>query len=222
MSANPVQQSAHLFVELPAGGRIPLKTKEEVDLWNESMQKYISDYQLIQQNDLNLLGAILSQQLILFRAQQAIAGMEAEIDGQGVPTGRYVATVLKATQVSSAQSTLIKASDQIQQIEKSLGIDKKTREAGGQHTVQQYVLTLKSAAREFGLHLSKRLTEYERVCMDARQRLRILKNADDEDRQYHKISPESICEWLSDELGQLEVLDRQFATTKQKLYLGRV
>lgn len=222
MATNPVKETAHLMVDLPAGGRIPLKTQEEVDLWLESKEKYISDYQLAQQNDLNLLGAILIQQIILFRQQQLLAGMEAELDVRGIPTGRYVAVVMKAPQISSAQATLIKASDEIQKIEKSLGIDKKTREQGGQHTVQQYVLTLKGLSREYGIHISKRLTEYERVMMDARQRLRILHNADEEDRAYHNISTDSICDWLADELVALEKLDKEFAKTKHALYLGKV
>ena len=222
MSANPVQQTAHLMVDLPAGGQIPLKTQEEVDLWNESMQKYIDDYQLVQQNDLNLLGAVLIQQVILFRSQLTLSGMEYEVDASGQLTGRLIPAQLKAQQISSAQSTLIKCSDEIQKIEKSLGIDKKTREAGGQHTVQNYVLTLKGIAREYGIHLSQRVIEYERVIMDARQRLRILENADDEDRAYHHITPESICDWLRDECAKLEVIDKEFAKTKHALFLGKV
>lgn len=46
-------------VELPAGGRLHLHSVEEVDLWEESKQRYVEDYQLTQQNDLLLLGAIL-------------------------------------------------------------------------------------------------------------------------------------------------------------------
>lgn len=220
--SNPVQQTAHLLVDLPGGGKIALMNQEEVDLWNASRDRYVEDYQLTQQNDLILVGAAITQQLIVFRAQQALAGMEPEFDIQGVPTGRYVRSNLKAQQISAAQSTLIKASEQIQAIEKSLGLDKKTREAGGTHTVANYVLTLKGIAREYGLHLQKRLTEYERVCMDARQRLRILQNADAEDLAYHNISSETICAWLRDELGILEELDKEFANVKQKLYLGKI
>lgn len=220
--STPVQQTAKLKVKLPAGGEIPLKTREEVDLWNESMKKYIDDYQLIQQNDLNLLGAVLIQQVMLFRCQLSLSGMQYEVDAQGMLTGAIIPTTLKAAEIAAAQKQLVVCSDEIQKIEKSLGIDKKTREAGGQHTVQNYVLTVKAAGREYGLHLSKRLTEYERVVMDARMRLRILKNADEEDRRYHNISPETICDWLSDELGQLEELDKEYAKAKQALYLGKV
>lgn len=221
MSANPVQQTIKLKVDLPAGGQLELMTQEEVDLWNASRDRYVGDYQLVQQNDLNLLGAILIQQVLMFRSQQTLTGMEAEVVN-GTPTGRYIAVQQAARSIAAAQSQLIKCSDEIQKIEKSLGIDKKTREAGGAHTVQNYVLTLKQAARDYGIHLAKRQTEYERVMMDARQRLRILRNADDEDRAYHKITPESICEWLHDELGQIEELDRVYAKEIGKLYVGKV
>jgi hypothetical protein len=57
-----------------------LHSIDEVDLWEESAQRYVNDYQLTQQNDLLLLGAILSQQLAMFRAQQRMNGMAPELD----------------------------------------------------------------------------------------------------------------------------------------------
>jgi hypothetical protein len=66
-----------------------LHSIDEVDLWEESAQRYVNDYQLTQQNDLLLLGAILSQQLAMFRAQQRMNGMAPELDDRGLPTGQY-------------------------------------------------------------------------------------------------------------------------------------
>lgn len=209
-------------VELPGGGEIALQTQEEVDLWNESAKRYIDDYQLTQQNDLNLLGSLLAQQLIAFRASQALAGMEPEFDARGLPTGYYIKSPNAAKLAAGAQKTLILASDQIRAIEVTLGIDKKTREAGGQHTVQNYVSTLKAAGREYGLRIQQRVMEYERILMDARQRLRILYNADDEDRQYHNITPDTICAWLFDELGMIEEDDKRHARDKMRIYVGKI
>jgi hypothetical protein len=144
-------------VDLPAGGRLMLHSLEEVDLWEESAKRYMQDYQLTQQNDLLLLGAVLSQQLAMFRAQQRMNGMAPKLDDKGMPTGQYVRKELKVNDMGAAQSTIIKASTEIRELEKALGIDKKTREAGGAHTVQNYVGTLKAAARQYGIHLSKRM-----------------------------------------------------------------
>jgi hypothetical protein len=199
-----------------------LHSLEEVELWEESSKRYMQDYQLTQQNDLLLLGAILSQQLLSFRAQQRMNGMAPKLDDKGLPTGEYERTQVKVAEMGAAQTTILKASGEIRELEKALGIDKKTREAGGSHTVQNYVGTLKSAARQYGVHLSNRMREYEKLMMEARWRLRMLKNADAEDRSYHKLTPQSVCDWLEGELARIEELDRRFAHEKHKVFLGRI
>jgi hypothetical protein len=199
-----------------------LHSIDEVDLWEESAQRYVNDYQLTQQNDLLLLGAILSQQLAMFRAQQRMNGMAPELDDRGLPTGQYKRQEVRVSDLSAAQSTITKASVEIRELEKTLGIDKKAREAGGVHTVQNYVGTLKEAARTYGIHLSKRMQEYEKVMMDMRWRLRLLRNGDAEDRNYHRLTPQSILDHLEKELERLEEVDKTYAKEKHKVFLGRI
>jgi hypothetical protein len=208
-------------VELPAGGRLHLHSLEEVELWEESAKRYVQDYQLTQQNDLLLLGAVLSQQLAMFRAQQRMNGMAPELDEKGVPTGDYIRRELKVSDMSAAQSTIVKASVEIRELEKALGIDKKTREAGGAHNVQNYVQTLKAAARQYGLHLSHRMQAYEAVMMEARWKIRLLRNGDAEDRRYHNLTDKTFVDWLEKELKRLEGVDQQFAREKHAVFIGR-
>lgn len=199
-----------------------LLTQDEVDLWKESMRRYVDDYNLIQQNDLILVGAALTQQLLLFRAQITLSGMAPETDHTNMPTGRYIAVTHAVKVLADAQRTIESSTTQIQAIEKGLGIDKKTREQGGQHTVQNYVTTLKAIGREYGLHIQQRVKNYEAVMMEARWKLRVLRNADAEDRAYHNITPDTICTWLEVELDKLEQEDKKFATSVHKLYVGKV
>src|SRR5438067_2420074 len=127
-------------VDLPAGGRLELQNAEEVRYWEDSAKRYVQDYGLIKANDLVLLGAILAQGIAMRRA----------MDDLNDPK-----------RATSAVTTIGKASEQIRELEKALGIDKKTREAGGRHTVEDYVTTLKRAAHERGVHISKRVKAYE-------------------------------------------------------------
>ena len=212
----------HFEVDLPAGGKLHLQSLEEVELWEESMKRYIDAYQFAEQNDLLTLGAILSQQLVIFRAQQAMNGMEPELDEELIPTGRWKCGEVKASDMSSAAATITRASEEVRALEKQLGIDKKTREAGGQHTVADYVKTVKAAAREYGLHISHRLKAYEKFTMEARWRLRLLENGDDEDLAYHDLSPEKFCAWARRELGELEEIDKEFAREKHAVVVGRL
>lgn len=207
-------------VELPAGGQLHLQNADEVDLWNRSHQRYVEDYHLAKLNDLVLLGALLQQQINVFRAQREINGMEPERDGQGIPTGAWIPMADPDT--GAATVALKNATEQIRTIEKSLSIDKVSREAGGQHNLQHYLQTLKKAAHERGIHVTERTLEYEKFCNGLRWRIRLLQNGDLEDRRYHDISEEKILGWADGELKALEQVDKDFANQKGKIYAGKL
>lgn len=209
-------------VELPAGGVMYLTTPEEVDLWRKSAERYIEDYHLTKTNDLVLLGAILQQQIELFRAQRALNGMEPELDNAGVPSGKYRQIELDADDRAKYVKMLNTASGEIRGLEKSLGIDKVTRESGGAVTIESYLRTLKAAAHERGIHISKRIIAYENFVEELRKRLRMLENLDAEDKAYHDITPERILEWADGELQQLAEVDKKFSRERGKLYVGKL
>lgn len=209
-------------VELPSGGKLQLYSAEEVKIWQDAEKRYKEEYAFIKMNDLIMLGAILTQQLTLFRAQQKMNGMEPVLDTNNVPTGQYKVVQMKASEMKAAQDTLLKASKEIRDLESQLGIDKKSREQGGQQSVSQYVTFAKRAANEYGIHISKRVTEYERVFNAVRTKIRVLDNADDEDRAYEGISEASILDYLRTECARLEQVDKDFAADKGKLFVGRL
>jgi hypothetical protein len=155
------QPGQNFEVDLPMGGKMHLQSAEEVELWENSAAKYVEDYHLTKTNDLVLVGAILQQQITLFRAQRALNGMEPLLDNAGVPTGQYKQTVLDADDTRKFMGMLNDAANQIQKIEKSLGIDKVTREAGGTVSVSNYLQTIKRAAHERGIHINKQVVRME-------------------------------------------------------------
>jgi hypothetical protein len=209
-------------VDLPTGGKLYLQSVEEVELWETSHRKYVEDYHLSKQNDLVLLGALVQQQILLFRAQRAINGMVPELDNNRMPTGRYIMKDVDGDEIAGHMKALTGASDQIQKIEKALGIDKVSRESGGQFTVADYVSTLKKAARMRGIHISRRLVAYEDVIGQVRWRIRLLRNGDAEDRAYHDLTPEKIIDWLEARLQELEEIDKKFAKEFGKLFAGQL
>lgn len=209
-------------VELPNGQTLRLQTVDEVEMWERSAKRYMDEYDFSKFNDKVLLGALLTQQLTLLRAQQKIAGMVPETDAKGQPTGKYVQVKLKAAEEAAAHKAVTTASEQIQQMEKSLAIDKKGRDAGGQQTLQDYLLKLKRAGHEYGVHITKRTKAYEEMAMELRMKLRMLRNGDAEDKAYHNISEASICEWAEQELAKLEEIDKKHARDKGRLWRGQL
>lgn len=222
MTAGPMNPGQTFEVALPAGGKLYLQSAEEVDLWNQTHERYAEDYGLTNFNDLHTLGAILQQQVMLYRSQFLINGMEPELDSSGVPTGRYVQSKRSAEDMHSAQKMMNSATDEIRKLEKSLGLLKEQRESGGAMSLQNYVRMLKRAAHERGIHITRRLTAYEAFVNDLSTRLRILANADPEDQAYHDITPEKICGWAREQMLELQSIDKEFAAEKGALYVGKL
>lgn len=218
LSAPPVNYE----VELPAGGRMHLQTPDEVQFWEESLAKYLDEYTFAKQNDLMTLGLLLQQQVILFRLQTQINGMEPQLDAGGVPTGAYRRIELDAGEVATVQKTITATSSEMRSLEKALGIDKATREQGGSHTLDSYLKTLKRAAHLRGIHIAERTIEYEKVINELRVRLRLLYNGDAEDRKYHGITPKTVLDWLNEECARLEVVDKEFNKQKGSVFIGQL
>lgn len=188
-------------VELPSGGPITLNTADEVTMWNETRDRYVKDYKLVKQNDLMALGAVLSLALMQYRAQRELS------DPKKAP---------------SAIAMIEKCSEGIRKAEKSLGIDKATREKGGAQNVHDYLTNLKRAAYARAVHLSKRLKAYEAFMMELRWKLRLLKNGDAEDKAYHNLSPQKICDWAEQQLNALEGRDKEWAKEKGAIWVGKL
>jgi hypothetical protein len=190
-------------VDLPAGGRFTLNDADEVQMWEESAKAYISDYGLSKANDLMLLGAILSQGIAMFRAQKDLADPK---------------------KANSAVKTIGQASEQIRELEKALGIDKKSREQGGQHTVADYVARVKLAAHQKGVRIAERTLEYEKFVMELRWKLRVLEEADAEDKRYmFGADPVgAVIAWATAEVKKLEEVDKKWAEQKGKVFVGRI
>lgn len=209
-------------VENPAGGKFILRSQEEVDLYEEMAKGYRKDYRLVRQSELVLLGSILSQALMLYRATQEMSGMFPLEDASGVPTGEYEHKELSASSRASLQKIMEGATKEIRDTEKALGIDKKSRDAGNQESVASYISTLKRAAHRMGVHIHERVKKYEEFNMALQWRLRLLRNGDAEDKKYHDISPEKVCEWAEAGLAEIEDFNKEFAKTQSKLFGGKL
>lgn len=213
---------AHL-VELPGGGaHIPLQSKEEVDRWQTLEAAYRDQYDLRKINDLTNLGTLLVQQVNLYRAQMGLSGRVPVLDDFGLPTGEYEQRVLKASEVRSFQDQITNASKEIREIERAMGIDKKSRDQAGDESLRSWLVQMKARAHRYGLHVSKRVTKYEEFAMELRWRLRLNEIGDAEDKHYEECSDEGIIRWARAQLAELEQADRQFAQEEGALVLGRM
>jgi hypothetical protein len=209
-------------VEAPAGGELILRSQEEVDLFNEMAEAYQKDYRLARKGELVLLGAILSQALTQFRCQQELSGVVEETDANEIGTGVWVRREIKPADRASLQKMMGEATKEIRANEIALGIDKKSRDAGSQESVANYIATLKQAGHRMGVHIHQRVFMYEAFVKELSWRIRLNRNGDAEDKKYHDVSPEKICEWAENELSAMTEFDKEFAHSQKKLYGGKL
>lgn len=213
--------SDDFVVELPGGGaHIPLQSAEEVDRWATLEAAYRDQYDLRKINDLTNLGTLLVQQVNLYRAQLGLSGRVPKTDEEGLPTGDYEQRVLRTPEVRNFQEQITNASKEIREIERAMGIDKKSRDQAGDESLKSWLVQMKARAHRYGLHVSKRVHAYEEFVMELRWRLRLNEIGDAEDRHYEDCSDEGVIRWAREQLAELEQADRTFAQEEGALVLG--
>ncbi len=205
--------------ELPGGGVVTLMNISEVNYFDTLKTRYADEYPLTKPNDLSRMSQLLMAELTAFRLMQDAAGQKPKYDAQGNLIGVEMVDPIER---DFAMTNLPKAQAEIRNLENALRIDKKTREGSGQHEVRNYIESLKSAAAEYGVHLSERYTYYDETFNEVSWMLRVLDNADDEDRKYHNVSMESIIAYFRERLSGKEDMDKSFAKDKQALWTGTI
>lgn len=216
------QPPVNFEVEMPGGGRMTLQTIAEVEVFEDAREAYLRDFQISHHSDKLAIGSLLLMHLEIFRNQQRLNGMEPELGPNDVPTGRYVATQVNRTEKQAVLSVLLKMQAEIRDAEKALGVDKKTRDSGGQYDTKAYVAALRDGAGEWGLHLSRRYMAYDAFARALRVRLRMLDTLDPEDLQHENITEATILSYCRASLTKLEEADKKFAHEKGRLIVGKV
>lgn len=209
------------IAELPAGGTIHLQSEDELNHWNELKTGFQRDYRLIKVNDLTNLGTLLIHHMTLFRAQRRLAGMEPQIDDEGLPTGRFTKVEVKDADRTRAIKEITEASKEIRNTEAAMGIDKKSREASGPQTMVSYIETMKRLAHDYGVHINQRVQALEEFRGELSWRVRLEQQGDVEDKAYMEATPEQILAWIRAELAKLEESDKEFAEHQALVMGGR-
>jgi len=208
--------------KLPHGGTITLQNPEEVSYFRELRKTYEEEYAtlLLKPNDKNRLSQLIGFELMAHRLTQRMMGAVNTYDDDGNITG---IERIDPVEMANISAMLPKVQDEIRKLESALKIDKRTREGSGEGDIRNYMETLKKAAIQYKVHLSKRYTANDEFVNELRWRMRVFTTADQEDRAYHGIDTvEKLHEWVGQSLLELEEIDKDFAVNKQSLWIGKV
>lgn len=187
-------------VEVPGGGTIQVKDEAEVDFWNKTVNGYIRDYDIENQNDLAAIGSIATQSLFKYRAQREAAAGEGN--------------------ARDVQIRVEKSEEAIEKIEKRLGIDKRSRDKDAQNDTATHMSIVKQACLAKGIRISERTLEFERIMKEASWKLRILLHGDAEDRREMGLTERSFLEWLERELAEVDARDDEWDKEQGALVVG--
>lgn len=210
-------------VDLPGGGTFPGQSPDEVDLAEEVTRSYVKEFNITKGSDLQKVADIVVQRILIHRAHQEMSGLQPVFDVRGRPTGELKRVDRpKPNQMSQLQKTVGEAQREIRAIDKSLGVDKATREQGGGESTQDYLRRTKEAGHTYAVHLHESAKACLKLSKECSWRLRLLAGEDEEDRGHHGLTEESFCEWLRGEVAKLEEADKRWAKDKYALFVGKL
>lgn len=216
-------QTIALYHEkLPHGGTINLQNPEEVSYFRELMKEYKTEYASLMNkpNDRNRLSQLITFELIAHRYTQRMMGTVNVYDQMGNVKG---VEKIDPVEMNLISQNLPKVQDEIRKLESALKIDKRTREGSGEGDIRNYMENLKKAAINYKVHLSKRYVAYDNFVNELRWRMRVIHNADNEDRAYHNLdTPEKLQDWIDEQLNELDSVDKAFGKDKQSLWVGKI
>jgi hypothetical protein len=192
--------SADFEVQVPGGGVLELKDEREVGFWNDTVEGYLRDYDIENQNDLAAIGSIATQSLFRYRAQVDAAKGEGD-----------------ARQV---QIRVEKAEEAIEKIEKRLGIDKRTRDKDSESDTATIVAVAKQACIAKGIRISDRVIAYEHFNNALKTKIRILRNGDAEDRREMGVSEKSIIDFAEKQLAEIEAHEQEWEKEQGAIVVG--
>jgi hypothetical protein len=185
-----------------SGGTVDLQGQEEFNYYQEAQQRYMSEFSFTAASDLRALDRLIFFETMLFRWQGWLACGYSYSGPLNLATEGQVRRSIKDT------------TSQVSQLQQDLGLTFSQRQRDQYESVGAYILKLKQAAKEFGVHREKQLT----VALDLfYQVLSVagtwLRSDENERRKLGHADPVEILKWIDTEVrDKFDEVDAEFQT----------
>lgn len=173
-------------VDTPSGSELKLQTAEEADWYESRRDRYLSDNQFPNVSDLQDLDRLLMLEVLSYRWGLWMA--------QGFD---YIYSRVDEGQL---KNNIKEYSVEIRLLKSSLGIDKSTRDKEKGESLSDYVASLLERAKVFGYHRNEQYELAVTKMYQLRSMVMTWDRCDDEERTHLDLSPESIIEWIRDNM----------------------
>lgn len=203
-----VQTQDGIAVSLPSGATFYVLTSDEADYLNERVTRYLTDNHFVNVSDFQDIDKMVVFELLMHRWS---LWLSRGIDYYGEEVDQKVF----AQQVASYSAEL-------RQLKKNLGIDKVARDRiRGDDSIGAYLDALRLRAREFGVTRNK---QFDHV-IEAFQRLSAMvtffDNCTPEERRENRVTQDDMFEVLRDEISSFNLIDEEFRSTQQSLWIRK-
>jgi hypothetical protein len=199
---SPVTGVRLFRAKLLSGGWVDLQGQEEFNYYLEAQNRYMTEFQFTVASDLRTLDRLIFFETVLFRWQGWLACGYSYNGPLTLATENQVRRSIKDT------------TSQVSQLQQDLGLTFSQRQRDQYESVGAYILKLKQAAKEFGVHREKQLT----VALDLfYQVLSVagtwLRSDENERRKLGHTDPVEILKWIDGEVREkFDEVDKEFQT----------
>ena len=173
-------------VSTPTGSELNLQTQEEADWYESRRDRYTNDNHFPNVSDLQDLDRLLVFEIIIYRWQLWLSrGFDyhhARVDE------------------NSLKSAIKEYSTEVRLLKLALGIDKATRDKEKGESLADYVAKLLERAKIFGYHRNRQYEKAVTAFWKLRSMVMTYDRCDSEERTLLDLSPESILDWVRDEI----------------------
>lgn len=173
-------------VQTPTGSKLNLQTEGEAEWYERQRDRYLSDNRFTNVSDLEDLTRLLTLEIMVQRWQTWLT--------QGFD---YIAGRVNENDL---RQSIKDYSTEIRQVKASLGIDRVTRERDKGETVGDYVANLLLRAKEFGVHRNDQYAKSVTFIWELISMVKTHDRCDDQERRELDLTPETIVQWVRDNL----------------------
>ena len=197
-------------IKTPTGREISLLHRQEKNLYENAVAKYLDEYTFTAANDLRTLERLLLLEVQMHRAQWYLA---AGMDYDGVD--------LDAKEETELRRTVKDVGAQITEIQRDLGVTKAQRDKQDIDSVGGYIKQLQQAAKAHGVKREKELGKAIELCKELFALCGAYQRSDEAERKKLGIdSPDDIVEWVLGYMkAEFDAVDEHFRQHEQRFWI---
>lgn len=196
-------EEEYVRVTTPSGGTVYLLNEDEAAAYNNNADRYQEDYKFKNISDLRDLDRLLEIEAMSHRF--SIWGLRnSTYDGGPVP--------------GNIQKEIRDHSREIREIKASLGIDKRTRDAGQGETLADKWAFVCTKAKEFGYHRNEQIIRAYDILNELRAKITLWENSTEAERKKFDANLEDIVAWAKEQFEEFDEIDKAFRQS-QKIWI---